>query len=136
MSRISGYARQRKLHERKRKFPNRQESQVAQAVAKANLDVVQYEYEVQEGDWCAWFDVAVKHMGEMCFIDMQTGRKSGKRDIAVMDRKRDYCKRHSIPMFEVDPGTVLELWGAIEMWKLKRSRHDRGTRIEPTEGTT
>jgi len=122
--RKAGYARQRAWHKWKRTHPDRSEYQLVQAVDKCGLNVVGYEYEVQDGEWCGWVNVAFKLGDRLCFIDMSVGH-GGKKNRKAIERKKAYATQHNIPFLEVKGGSVIQLRAEIEMFLLKLRREAR-----------
>lgn len=122
--RKAGYARQRKLHEHMRDYPSRSVHQLAQAIERQGWKVVGWEYEVQEDEWCAWYDCAVRVWGKLCFIDIVGGGTSGlsKRERAILAKKEDYCKRHDIPYLQLPPASVMVQQGKLAMWATRLGR--------------
>lgn len=122
--RKAGYARQRQWHEHKRTHPNRAEYQLVQAIDRCRLDVVEYEYEVEDSGWHGWVNVAFKLGDQLCFIDMSVGH-GGKKNRKAIERKMQYAEAHDIPFLEVKGGSVVQMQASIELWLLKLRRESR-----------
>jgi len=122
--RKGAYGRQRQWHQRKRTHPNRAEYQLVQAVDKCGLNVVGYEYEVEEDGWYGWVNVAFMLRDRLCFIDMPP-EKGGTKNRKSIERKKAYAKAHDIPFLEVQGGSVIQLRADIEMFLLKLRREAR-----------
>jgi hypothetical protein len=93
-------------------------------VERVGLPVIDYEYEVTDGDWYGWYDVAVKIGEDLAFLDIPVG-KGGKKNNAIMQRKIDYAEEHGHPILIVKGGSVIEMQAQIELWLLKLRREKR-----------
>jgi hypothetical protein len=122
--RKAGYARQRQVHKRMRNYPSRGVFQLSQAVERLGWKVIGWEYEVNEGDWYAWYDCAVTLHGRLCFIDIvgSPGRGLPKRNKEILKRKEEYCERHDIPYLKLPPAGVIEQQGKLAIWSMRLGR--------------
>ena len=126
--RKAGYERQRQWHNFKREHPDRAEYQLVQAIDKCRLDVVDYEYEVEEEGWFGWYNVAFRLGDRLCFIDMQAGH-GGKKNRRAIELKKEYAERHGHPFLEVSGDSVIQMRAEIELWLLKLRREQRNERL-------
>jgi hypothetical protein len=120
----AGYARQRQYHDWKKDHPPRREMRLVQAVEAMRLDIVDYEYEVEEDGWHGWYSVAFVMDGQLCLIDIPSG-KGGKKNNSRRDKKIAYAERHGIPILIITKGTALEMRARIELWRLRMRREAR-----------
>lgn len=119
--RRASYANQRRLHIWKRDHPNRSEMALSKAIKLAGFFVIDWEYEVQDGEWHGWFNCAVEFQGRFCFIDF-TANPAAKRDKVVMDRKAEYCDKFNHPLFVIKVGSAVEMQAELEMQKIRWRR--------------
>ena len=117
-SRAAGYERARRIHDHKREYPSQMEWRLIQAVMRSRLDIVALEYEIQDGDWCGWVNIAAELNGELVFIDLHN-KKPGNKYKRTIERKREYCRKHNIPYLLVKRGTMMEMQAEIEKWLLR-----------------
>ena len=122
--RKAAYSRQRQWHDRKRTHPNRSEYQLVQAVNACGLDVVGYEYEVQDEEWCGWVNVAFLLKDRLCFVDMPIS-SGGRKNRKSAEHKKAYAEQQDIPFLEVKGGSVIQIRAEIEMFLLKLRRERR-----------
>jgi len=106
------------IHDYKREHPSQMEWRLIQAVMKSRLKIVGLEYEISDGDWYGWINIAADVDGELVFIDLPNMHPGSKYKRTIR-RKREYCEKHGIPYLLIRGKTVVEMQAEIEKWLLR-----------------